>query len=78
MSFASNAREEIARYSLSKDCCVRAAAYGVACFAKYFDAKGLVLQTEQEGTAMAAQRLFARCGIQGEVNAKHLPQWCGV
>ena len=73
MSFASNAREEIARYSLSKDCCVRAAAYGVACFAKYFDAKGLVLQTEQEGTAMAAQRLFARCGIQGEVNAKHRP-----
>ena len=45
MSFASQAREEIARRSLQKDCCVRAAAYGFACFAKYFDAKGLVLQT---------------------------------
>ena len=37
MSFASQAREEIARRSLQKDCCVRAAAYGIACFAKYFD-----------------------------------------
>ena len=44
MSFASQAREEIARRSLQKDCCVRAAAYGIACFAKYFDASGLVLQ----------------------------------
>ena len=43
MSFASQAREEIARRSLQKDCCVRAAAYGIACFAKYFDASGLVV-----------------------------------
>ena len=43
MSFASQAREEIAQRSLQlqKDCCVRAAAYGIACFAKYFDAKVL-------------------------------------
>ncbi len=39
-SFASRAREEIAQRSIQKDCCVRAAAYGIACFAKYFDAKG--------------------------------------
>ena len=55
MSFASQAREEIARRSLQKDCCVRAAAYGFACFAKYFDAKGLVLQTEQALTAQVAE-----------------------
>ena len=54
MSFASQAREEIARRSLQKDCCVRAAAYGFACFAKYFDAKGLVLQTEQALTAQGS------------------------
>ena len=54
MSFASQAREEIARRSLQKDCCVRAAAYGIACFAKYFDASGLVLQTEQELTTQVA------------------------
>ena len=70
-SFASRAREEIATRSIQKDCCVRAAAYGIACFAKYFDAKGLVLQTEQSQTASAAQQLFARCGIQGEILEKH-------
>lgn len=73
MSFASQAREEIARRSLQKDCCVRAAAYGIACFAKYFDASGLVLQTEQELTTQVASRLFARCGIQGDIIEKQRP-----
>ena len=72
-SFASRAREEIAARSIQKDCCVRAAAYGIACFAKYFDAKGLVLQTEQRQTAAAAQQLFARCGVQGEIFEKQRP-----
>ena len=72
-SFASRARNEIAQRSLQKDCCVRAAAYGIACFAKYFDAKGLVLQTEQHGTVLTAQELFARCGIQGEILEKQRP-----
>lgn len=67
MSFASSVREEIARRSLQKDCCVRAAAYGIACFAKYFDARGLVFQTEQQQSVQAALQLFARCGIQGEI-----------
>ena len=70
MSFASQAREEIARRSLQKDCCVRAAAYGIACFAKYFDASGLVLQTEQELTTQVASQLFARCGVQGNIIEK--------
>ena len=70
MSFASQAREEIARRSLQKDCCVRAAAYGIACFAKYFDASGLVLQTEQELTTQVASQLFARCGVQGDIIEK--------
>ena len=75
MSFASRAREEIAQRSLQlqKDCCVRAAAYGFACFAKYFDARGLVLQTEQELTAHVAEQLFARCGVQGTVLEKVRP-----
>ena len=75
MSFASRAREEIAQRSLQlqKDCCVRAAAYGFACFAKYFDARGLVLQTEQELTARVAEQLFARCGVQGTVLEKTRP-----
>ena len=75
MSFASQAREEIAQHSLQlqKDCCVRAAAYGIACFAKYFDAKGLVLQTEQELTARVAEQLFARCGVRGTILEKSRP-----
>ena len=73
MSFASQAREEIAQRSLQKDCCVRAAAYGMACFAKYFDVRGLVLQTEQAAIALLAEQLFARCGVQGEVIEKPRP-----
>jgi len=73
MSFASRAREEMAQRSLQKDCCIRAAAYGLACFAKYFDAKGLVIQTEQPHTVQMAQQLFARCGVQGEILQKQRP-----
>ena len=76
MSFASSAREEIAQRSPTKECCVRAAAYGIACFAKYFDARGLVLQTEQLHTVQLAQQLFARCGIRGEILEK--PRASGV
>ena len=72
-SFASRAREQIAARSIQKDCCVRAAAYGIACFAKYFDARGLVLQTEQYQTVHTAQQLFARCGVQGEILQKERP-----
>ena len=73
MSFASRAREEIAQRSLQKDCCVRAAAYGFACFAKYLDKGGLVLQTEQPHTVQLARELFARCGVQGDVLEKQRP-----
>jgi hypothetical protein len=70
MSFASQAREEIVRRRIRKACCVRAACYGVACFSKYFDARGLVLQTEQRPTAEYAERLFACCGVQGTIEEK--------
>ncbi len=73
MSFASQVRSEIAERSLQKDCCVRAAAYGIACFAKYFDARGLVLQTEQREIVHVAEQLFARCGVQGEIVEKSRP-----
>lgn len=73
ISFASRVREEIAQRSLQKDCCVRAAAYGIACFSKYFDARGLVFQTEQQHSVQAAQQLFARCGIQGEILENRRP-----
>ncbi len=70
MSFASEARGEITRRPLTDENAVRAACYGLACFAKHFDTKGLVIQTEQKDTAFYAQACFARCGIQGEVFCK--------
>ena len=42
-----------------RSCCVTAAAYAVACFGKYFDDRGVVLQTENEGIAQLAQKLYA-------------------
>ena len=40
---------------------------------KYFDASGLVLQTEQELTTQVASQLFARCGVQGDIIEKQRP-----
>ena len=51
MSFASEARAEIAACQPDTEAGVRAACYGLACFAKHFDARGLVIQTEQAETA---------------------------
>ena len=67
MSFASEARSEIAGRALASEAAVRAACYGLACFAKHFDARGLVIQTEQAETAGYAMQCFARCGVQGGV-----------
>ena len=78
MSFASQAREEIARRSLQKDCCVRAAAYGIACFAKYFDASGLVLQTEQELTTQVASQLFCALRCTGRHHREAASQRGGL
>ena len=50
-----------------------AAAYAVACFGKYFDDRGVVLQTENEGVAHFAQKLYRRCGVQGTVISKERP-----
>lgn len=70
MSFASEARAEIAACQPDTEAGVRAACYGLACFAKHFDARGLVIQTEQAETAGYARRCFARCGIEGAVRRK--------
>ena len=50
-----------------------AAAYAVACFGKYFDDRGVVLQTENEGVAAFAQKLYRRCGVQSTVLSKERP-----
>ena len=70
MSFASEARGEIAARLPDTETGLRAACYGLACFAKHFDARGLVIQTEQAETAGYARQCFARCGVQGGVLQK--------
>ncbi len=70
MSFSSDAKKEITQKKLTKPCCIRAACYGIACFAKYFDARGLVLQTELSYVAQYAQKMFARCGVAGTIEEK--------
>ena len=70
MSFSQAVKNEILRRKISKPCCNMAAAYAVACFGKYFDDRGVVLQTENEGVATFAQKLYRRCGVQGTVLSK--------
>ena len=70
MSFSQEVKNEILRRKISKPCCNMAAAYAVACFGKYFDDRGVVLQTENEGVATFAQKLYRRCGVQGPVLSK--------
>ena len=51
LSFSQEVKNEILRHRITKPCCNVAAAYAVACFGKYFDDRGVVLQTENEGVA---------------------------
>lgn len=73
MSFSSDTKAEIAQHRLAKACCLRAAAYGAACFAKYFDARGIVIQTELEPVARHFDRVFRRCGVTGAITPKERP-----
>lgn len=70
MSFSQNVKIEITKRKMKKSCCLKAACYGVACFSKYFDSRGLVLQTETEAVANYALKTFARSGVQGIVETK--------
>ena len=73
MSFSQEVKNEILRRKITKPCCNMAAAYAVACFGKYFDDRGVVLQTENEGVATFAQKLYRRCGVQSTVLSKERP-----
>ncbi|MEG1873370.1 MAG: DNA-binding protein WhiA, partial [Ruthenibacterium sp.] len=66
MSFAQEVKKEMMAHELPKKCCAIAAAYSIACFGKYFDARGIVLHTEQAAVAQYAQRVLERAGIHGE------------
>ena len=71
MSFSQEVKNEILRRKIAKPCCNMAAAYAVACFGKYFDDRGVVLQTENEGVAaflrkaLPPLRCAEHCAEQG-------------
>ena len=73
MSFSQEVKAEILRRKVPRSCCAASAAYAVACFGKYFDDRGIVLQTENEGVAAFANKMYARCGISGTVIRKERP-----
>ncbi|MDD4850565.1 MAG: DNA-binding protein WhiA [Gemmiger sp.] len=73
MSFSQEVKGEILRKKITRTCCTAAAAYAVACFGKYFDERGVVLQTENEATAAFALKTYHHCGIRGSVQRKERP-----
>lgn len=73
MSFSKDVKSEIVQKKITRDCCALAASYGIACFGRYFDSKGLVLHTELSGVAQYAKRLFSICGVHGEIITKERP-----
>lgn len=73
MSFSQDVKNEIVQKKTTRDCCALAASYGIACFGRYFDSKGLVLHTELSGVAQYAKRLFSMCGVHGEIITKERP-----
>ncbi len=71
MSFASEVKNEITAKELpKKQCCRVAAAYGIACFGKYFDERGIVLHTENNAVARYAQKVLSNIDIKGEIIQK--------
>ena len=73
MSFSQDVKNEIVQKKITRECCALAASYGIACFGRYFDSKGLVLHTELPGVAQYAKRLFSICGLHGEIIVKERP-----
>ena len=66
MSFSQDVKKEIMARDVEDGCCP-AAVYGLACFAKRFDAEGIVLQTERLTIAQYAKALFGRVGVAGKI-----------
>lgn len=73
MSFSQDVKNEIVQKKITRECCALAASYGIACFGRYFDSKGLVLHTELLGVAQYAKRLFGICGVHGSIITKERP-----
>lgn len=67
MSFSQQVKKEIVAHEITATCCITAACYGIACFGKYFDARGVILHTERAYIASWAKDLFEKAGVTGTV-----------
>lgn len=70
-SFSQQVKKEITEHPPLAPCCVTAACYGVACFGKYFDNRGVVLHTDSEFIARWALELYTAAGITGGVRLRN-------
>ena len=70
MSFSQQVKREIVTREITGMCCITAACYGVACFGKYFDTRGIVLHTERAYIANWAKDMFEKAGIRGQVSTR--------
>lgn len=70
MSFSGNVKKEIASKPAQNACCIQAGCYGIACFGKYFDSKGIILHTEKVFIAQYAKKMFESIGINGKIFVK--------
>lgn len=73
MSFAQDVKNEIVQKKIVRPCCLLAASYGIACFGRYFDARGIVFQTELISVAQFAKRVFHLNGVEGKIVEKQRP-----
>lgn len=69
-SFSGNVKLEISRQPIKAPCCIQAACYGIACFGRYFDTRGIVLHTENAFIARWAKAQYAAAGIKGRIYVK--------
>lgn len=67
ITFSQQVKREICAKELRNPCCISAACYGVACFGKYFDTRGIVLHTEQKYIAQWAKSVFAQANMRGQI-----------
>lgn len=70
VTFSRKVKEEITNRHLQRSCCRLAAAYGIACFGRYFDQRGIVLHTEHPQVAEYALRIYRQIGVEGELVRK--------
>ncbi len=76
MSFSQDIKGEICERKITRPCCARAASYAAACFGKYFDTRGVVIQTELQPAAQFFRRVYQLAGIQGTVEERERGDGC--